>query len=497
MLPKRSIMYLPNEILLLVFRYLEKRDLKCSRHISHEWSLCAAKFLFDKVFVSPRKVDLEVFDAVTQHPIISTYVRKLEYDATQFRPDLSVEEYFHRVYTKHMPWAELHQQKYDSPDPQINEFIDMLVYPMEFSGPKYERIRNKCIEFDFITEGHRKWKEFGTYQRDSLRNGDFPQKLHNGLKKLPILDSVTIRDVWRSSFAKQADFSMLRTTLDRGSPLFRSWNPFHASPEGWVWEPISTADKGSDGSAEFWFLTSVLSLTRKKVRSFKVDRGGLPPPAFDTDIGKTRMLLGHALNAYHALEVLSLSLARYGEENTTQLFPHIDGFQALLKAMPRLKRLKLNLPDDDNEIPITLYTYDQIFPADGEWTAMEDFDIDSLSFRTKDLQYLLSTRMPNLRRLTISMVKLLDGTWEGFFEWARVSLHLSSLSVNPEAPPLQRDGSVFGEEEHISLEWSYLEYEIKFLRRIDEYVIHGGRHPSLPKAQPDSASLEYLLSLPS
>ncbi len=37
----------------------------------------------------------------------------------------------------------------------------------------------------------------------------------------------------------------------------------------------------------------------------------------------------------------------------------------------------------------------------------------------------------------------------------------------------------------------------RFWNGLEDYVLQGGRHPCLPKDMPNSASLEYLMSLPS
>ena len=110
----------------------------------------------------------------------------------------------------------------------------------------------------------------------------------------------------------------------------------------------------------------------------------------------TPIVLKHTVNAYHALGSPTLSLAPVGDEDMTTLHPNVDGLRALLKATPRLIYLSLKLPEHWVEEPVTLYSYEQVFPPHQSWMALESFVFDSLSVKGKDLQFLLSTGMPRL-----------------------------------------------------------------------------------------------------
>ncbi len=70
-------MRLPNEIALDIVSYLNKTQFKSVRLVSKQWCDCGSQYLFDQLYVSPRKEDLDVFESVTQHPILSNCVRRL------------------------------------------------------------------------------------------------------------------------------------------------------------------------------------------------------------------------------------------------------------------------------------------------------------------------------------------------------------------------------------------------------------------------------------
>ena len=64
--------YLPPELKVAVLAQLDKRDLRTVRLVSREWSALATSPLFDRVYISCRAPDLEVFKNITRHPVIST-----------------------------------------------------------------------------------------------------------------------------------------------------------------------------------------------------------------------------------------------------------------------------------------------------------------------------------------------------------------------------------------------------------------------------------------
>ena len=77
----------PNELVVAILGYLERSHLKLTRLVCKTWCSYASRFLFDKIYVAPNKIDLEVFEAITQHPILSKCVRRLVYDGSEFLPD--------------------------------------------------------------------------------------------------------------------------------------------------------------------------------------------------------------------------------------------------------------------------------------------------------------------------------------------------------------------------------------------------------------------------
>ena len=83
-----------NEIALDIVSYLNKTQLKSVRLVSKQWCDCGSQYLFDQLYVSPHKEDLDVFNSVTQHPILSNCVRRLIYDGAEFQLSYTLLDYY-------------------------------------------------------------------------------------------------------------------------------------------------------------------------------------------------------------------------------------------------------------------------------------------------------------------------------------------------------------------------------------------------------------------
>ena len=86
-------MELPNELLSEILQYLNNPDLKKVRLVSRTWSDSAAEHLFTKIFISPHKLNLEVFQALSQHAVLRNYIRELVYELVYFEPGISMSDY--------------------------------------------------------------------------------------------------------------------------------------------------------------------------------------------------------------------------------------------------------------------------------------------------------------------------------------------------------------------------------------------------------------------
>lgn len=95
--------------------------------------------------------------------------------------------------------------------------------------------------------------------------------------------------------------------------------------------------------------------------------------------------------------------------------------------------------------------------------------------------------MPKLRRLSITIMQLLTGTWEAVIETLKRSSHLSHFKLDSDVPWLEhRGGRNFLEQ--TSAEWCNIEYYVTQDSRSPDKE----RHPCLSDSAPASAAEMYL-----
>ena len=471
-------MALPNELILEVCKCLAKRDLKTCRLLSKSWSNAASECLFRKIYISPRKEDIEVFNLITQHTQLSHCVKRLEYDGTTFSP----------CYTEHG------FRRYLRARGLVDCNSHFILTCVNNTDQQYIQAPKSC------SEGHREWKARDEYQQRIVKNGDFLQTLTRGLRKLDLLNSVEVRNTW--GIWEPSDHCMKLGPVENmtkyssnpyfyASPFGRAWGLFRPKPHSWVSVTAGTSGTSQEeifatGREEFQIITTALSQSQRHILSFHISS----PPVSTFDLNVTESLANHSINAYSSLEDLTLNIDDYdGEVDMLVKYGSLPSLQALLGSMGGLRRLEMALPCDVSHGD-ACFNYRQIFPTDGtQWTRLIKLDIAALAISVDDLVNLLTAKTPNLRELIISDIELLGGPWEGVIEFLKTSMHLLSFRVYDCSKLKHLEGRVFlgdGEEDDESL---------VFHAKIEEYVVSGGRHPCLRPDEDVSASRRYLLDL--
>ena len=459
------------ELIIQALGHLEKHELKIVRLVCKTWSHYASEPLFDKLYISPRVEDIRVFKLITQHPQLRRCIRKLEYDATRFSPDLSIMDYVRNL----IDCAPLETKDFndmrrirerENLDPQIDEYLSWLISwrnnaPDSWSCKKFEL-------YDFVIEGHRSWEECAAYQQRCIKSGDYLRILVYGLRNLDRVESVHECQKWdiRPSQFHEAHYY--------NSPFGRTWSIFRAQPRCWR-EDGSLADRFDD----FWLLTTALALSQRRIRDFNTAE--LPSTVFDTLKHTTESMVECSVDAYSGLENLSLTLwHKVSQVGPDSKLDKLSGLQTLLGSMTGLKTLNLHFPGKSrphfrkSEEHCSL---ERVLPAEVHWTGLTSFRLGAVSTSAKDLVQLLTIRMPNLQEIHFLWVYLVEDKWEGVIECMKRSMHLRHLSLGQGRGP-----------------WELWLCATGFVhaRDIEKYVLRGGRHPCLLSDEPDSASEKYL-----
>ena len=87
-------MSLPPELKEEILQHLGKQDLKAVRFVTKDWSACAARYLFNRIYWSPQDKDLDVFNSLANAEFAG-YVQELVFDGSQFNNDMTEKLYFH------------------------------------------------------------------------------------------------------------------------------------------------------------------------------------------------------------------------------------------------------------------------------------------------------------------------------------------------------------------------------------------------------------------
>lgn len=455
-------MALPNEIILDICGYLGKSDLKACRFISKSWSDSASVYLFSKIYISPRKEDIEVFNLITQHEQLSRCVRTLEYDGTRFSSGISEYEYVSQLSQQVEDYPKLYRRCLGNKDTEFTKFIKSCL-------KKPSGTLKDFMGSDFILEGCREWKNRDAYQRRIVMNGEFLKILECGLGKLELLNFVEITGDWPTW--KLHDLYLTRDLTHSyfyGSPFGRTWQLSHPHPH----ERFHTAEA-------FKIITTALSQSQRQLRSFKIFR--LPVSVFDPNDDDIK---NGSISAYSSLEHLVVVFSR-AYKNNYFAPTYLPVIQALLGSMSRLRSLQLSVPSDRWNRGPSCDIYWKIFPTDGtQWIALTKLNIFGFKVSVKNLCHLLKIRMPNLRELRFREVELLKGRWEGVIEFLKTSMHLLSFPMQENWTLFHQRGELF--PVGLPAERSAIGKDI------ENYVVNGGRHPYLRADESDSASTKYL-----
>ncbi|CAD6581980.1 MAG: hypothetical protein ASARMPREDX12_000721 [Alectoria sarmentosa] len=453
-------MYLPNELVVAIMESLGRHDLKSARLVCKTWCSCASSFLFDKIYVAPNKIDLEVFDAITHDPILSKCVRQLVYDGSEFMPDLTRGSYVRDLWTQTATMFDMRNFISDSRDSQIKDWTYDVARQEISLKDAVAKWRNR----DIINRGYKKYREHSFYQQKALQNGDFVESLVQGLSRLVFLESVTLEGGWPYS----VQTSLCETHL--GTPLARGWDTFYLRPRRWSWkfEEIDSEEWPNEwptGGRHYWIISAALVRAQRHIDEFVIGKNytsGICAEVFERNDLVQPNALGSDIAACSGLKRLRLRLASRHTGSALGICENIQGLPKLLGAMHSLMFLDLDL-SYNSPYYADLWRYNDVFPQVMTWNYLEAMELDNLASSATDLLRLLLIQMPNLKKIRLGTVKLRKGRWESVIECLKQFNHFTTFEIYME---------------------SILYYCGVYLLGCDnddisEYIMHGGRHPCL------------------
>ena len=492
--------YLPLEVKGIIAKFLCKSNLKTLRCVSKQWHAMATPLLFDQVYVSPRNKDIQIFSHITKHPVLSRSIKRMICDVSNVL-DLSHEWYFDDLCDqfRDMTISLSEKNPFNSPHSGVNKFANAIIRAKR----SWSNLFLSYAHDDYVLEGWQLWQDLAKEERDALehgRDGMYFSDLCSGLHRLPNLQSVLIdNEMWskvgmniRDNFYPSYFQHIASPTLS-GSPLARNWVPWHLHP---------TRSRGA-GFEHLLLVTQALSRTKRRLKHFECQswvREGLLPWSFAL-YNMTDTVARHMAIAFRQLQTLQLQITP--RRNDAIDHGNLDalGFlPQLLEQLANLRYLKLVLTSSERitryrlsiltPLSDTCYSYSQVFPQHGKWEHLERLDLSGLAIDGLDLVFLLLHQMPQLKRLWLYRIDLLQGRWSGVIEALRFRAVLRPWELLSLQGSLRHEGGVWWPCTPDLEDKEYL-----ILGEFTRYAKEGGRHPCLPPDVDDRLSVYFYQEL--
>ena len=486
---------LPTEVFLEIFRYLGKDDLKSVRLVSRSCSHWVSSLIFNTVYISAHKEDLDAFISLATHPHLSKCVRRLKYDASQFASDLSKRDYLWLlgVQIRHN-LGELADTLRRRSDPEINGLVDFVAArSAEWSEPVTKR--EALLRYgasSFVEDGHQKYLDYSSRQEATKHDKGYWETVARGMSQFENLESGETYAGWYPFGSRgigTLKYLPYGDSFQTGSPLQRSWNPVHLRPFGGSRLDISSDLETSDGTYEFAMMNQFMKWAPHPLK--RLDMGGrfLSPMTLDVGNKTCTSLLAESFRTYARMETLILFI-EHGEQDEDARYYPMPGLITLLDSAIHLKLLDLTLPINSGFYE-DYYKLPEIFPMKHVlWPNLETFAIGKISFDATYWMTLLHFKMPKLRCLKVDEIELAEGSWEEVIECMSHRLELSYFYIG-NMGLLYSDQRLFWARgvtrEGRNHSSQNRDLYSNFLRDIRNYVVRGGRHPCLKPEQPGDA----------
>ena len=178
-------MNLPNEVTILILSFMPKSVVKQARLACQLWAELSAQFLFDTIYISPRRIDMDVFEKITRHKTLRNIPRHSVYDSAVF------EQLDRMAYASYIHW-QYHEGLFDVLGDAFFSVQEMIRYvPIEI-------IDESATEVDVQLKNHPVFDEgFWEYLKNANEFGNifkphWFRPVSRSLKRLGPIESVMI-----------------------------------------------------------------------------------------------------------------------------------------------------------------------------------------------------------------------------------------------------------------------------------------------------------------
>lgn len=153
--------YLPLEVKHIILEDFNKSELKLVRLVSKDWCLAAVPLLFDRIYISPRERDVDVFIEIVDHPVLCQGPKSLIWDASYCLRRKNQKHYLRRLLHEA---RYIHPHRFDDPSTQYEKFINAC-YDMKYGAEAMDGVLFKYQHAAFVEEGYKIWQENTFFER--------------------------------------------------------------------------------------------------------------------------------------------------------------------------------------------------------------------------------------------------------------------------------------------------------------------------------------------
>ena len=461
----------------MIMGYLRKSDLKAARLVCRLWSSLVIRWLFDRIYISPRKLDLMVFKSITSDERLSWAVKELVYDATYYDLSMDRSTYVDRLVdqVESLTWS-LEEDEFEASDKELNRF---LIYASESHKlPDEERLEQNAQfrGLDVVHQGYQRYMENAKDQSASFHSGLFLVRLCNGLKSMANLDTVVISDDWQTEADEGEELDIAEVELNTstlnpvrrtGSFMARSLNPLFLEPTKWrlneIWD-----DGIPDGSKEYETMIRALSASKRRVHDLQICPGtgsGIPGSFFaaENHLQSSDSFSIHSTNAFCHLRVLNLRIVVSGYPSLSA--EPLSALKYLLPTISGLTDLDLSF-GRDGEGGGNIYRLDDVFEPSFVAKKLQVLALAGFAATQDQLMKLLNNHR-SIIQLRIGDSLLLTGDWGCMLDEIRESL--LDLRTITFTQPIQKLAGDY----MIGIIWDYTTLDPV----ISRYVKKGGKNP--------------------
>ena len=396
---------LPAEVLAKILKTLPKHDLKSVRLSSTRLSAIAASMLFDRVYFAPRKVEMERFRNIAQHPLFSKNIKELVYDGRLYCKEYRNPE----VYIEMLYW----QQYKGQPSDDIQGMLKRRLYPLDLQQysscvDEQEYILNEKTDYDSLLAGLEQMPIRRLTVQDEFRESWPNVSIHN------------TEHVWYDTMSDLSFHSYHDERDESPSPVFY--------PSGWTecrwwlpWESRIPKNRRWDCRGLAHLFTAVSERCHNiDELHIGTENSMVPMYLFHPSSG----IINHIDRLAPQLSCLKLAFSQYETDTREDIDVTLSRFTNLMQQAKQLRTLSLSMDTDE------LQSH-RIFHGWSTWSHLSLLDLGHFSAFQDDLAAAIVSQKDSLTELGIRHIELKEpGLWERLGDEIGRCLRLRKITID-------------------------------------------------------------------